>query len=474
MMWAKRVRATYRVLIGTAVALGLTHASPAGAAISEVVRGAHFLPSGGPVLWGDGVAWGERSSSGAVSLVTVQPGQARRTLGEVSRAQGMSLEVALAGSPERLAVGTREAAICVKCGSEFRSNLYSAPLDGPLLHHAGPCASNTPMRDFDVNGTLLVGRDAGCRYAVYDLAQSSEPQFELPVNIRAPRVAGRYLAWLEGPEEASFASTSDIIVFDTSGQRALYRVPANAMSGPVRGLDVQEDGKVALVYLAQGARGGVTSKVGWASPEDPRLHVLPLAPRSVYSIRLADDQIGFVRGESSFANGQIGVADLAGSSKLLASPVEGDTMVERFDFDGRRLTWVQPGCTNAIVRTMEVTDAPEVRGPRSGCRLRFARPPRPVGHGRVLVALDCRGFHGGCATRRVLLRGRLRSGQRITTLGVGTERFNESRLLVTLRAAAREALRRRGYLRVRATARIIDATGLAERRSTTVVLRTNR
>jgi len=447
--------------------------SHAAVALGQTVRGEDFLPAGGPVVWETGLAWGERAAAEEIQILGVGSPEARRELLTL-RPVGPNkrLHVELAGSATHLIASATEAEACVRCLSEPRSTIYSRRPDGSTERLAGTCAINSGLRDFDLSGALLVARAATCAYARYDLAQSNQPQSELPTNIRAPRIAGRYVAWLEGfSDEPSFASTSDLVVHDSTEQRELYRVPAAAIPGPVRSLDLQADGKLAFVYATLDG-GRVTAHVAWASPQEPHPHPILLPGRRQYAVRIASDRLVYVGSDRErFRDGAIGFADLDGNAQWLASPVTDEGLAERFDFDGQRLAWVHPGCTYASIRSMRVTDPPVLRGERAGCALRLSRPPRRQRDGRWSFLLDCRSFVGQCGTRRVVLRGALQRGQRPRILGVGTTRDFSHRVSVALRPGARRVLRRRGYLRVDASAVITDASGERERRSRAVRLR---
>jgi hypothetical protein len=471
-----RAGAARRTLVaGLVMAAGLG-CGFAHAATSDPVQGREFLPSGGPALFGDGVAWGERQRVSAVSVVTRTSDGQRRRIGELTATSATDrLWLALAGSSRRLALASFDTAICIRCGVTVQTAVYQAVMGGPLTQLAPACSVLSSLREFDVAEDLLAARDSGCRFAVYDLERATEPQFELPADARAPRVAGSHVAWLTGfHDEGTFGSTSDIVVFDLDEHRELYRVAAGDVPGPIYSLDLQSDGKIAIVFRTLAPGHKAFEHVAWASPEEPRLHVLPLPPRLVYQARIAGDEIAFMAGDGDrFSDGVIGIAALDGTSRSIAAPAQGRFGGDDFDFDGRRIAWVQAGCTRALIRTMASNEPPVLGPPRTGCKLELVGRPRLDARGRVRLTLGCTGFDGGCATKRVVLTARAgRDGGVKTTIGVGRTRDYERSFTVTLHRDARRVLVRTGRLRVTATAVIASLTPRSERRSTSFVVRT--
>lgn len=88
------------------------------------------------------------------------------------------------------------------------------------------------------------------------------------------RIAGRYVAWLDGPYRDVPGSVYDIVVYDRMTDGELYRVSRNELDGSPISLDVQEDGKVAL-RLA-GRQGTPAGKV-FFRPNPVRVRLSPAA-----------------------------------------------------------------------------------------------------------------------------------------------------------------------------------------------------
>ena len=138
------------------------------------------------------------------------------------------------------------------------------------------------------------------------------------------RISGRYVAWLGGAYSYTFGNTVDVVVYDRFVGQEVYRLPRADIPGTIHGLDVQDDGKVAIAY-----ENGTTDLnpvvVGWASPQEPRLHRLPLPPRGEYGLRIAGDQIAYQAGVArnfTIQRADVGIVDLAGRTRLVpATPM---------------------------------------------------------------------------------------------------------------------------------------------------------
>lgn len=452
------------------------------------VGGVEFIPPGGPVFAGDQVLWGEQRPDRGITLVAAEPAGERRSLAEFpNEMRGGRLTVSsLAASSLRIGIAIRfRPPPCIKCGGSAEASVFTGGIDRPFERVADRCAIGNPMRDLDVSGDALVARDSACVYSVQEFGGDAEStSLQLPSDIRAPRIAGRYVAWLS---KHQMFEGSDVVVFDRVSGLEVYRVDARHFPNRVVGLDLQEDGKVAVVYERVFRRRDGTytggERVGWASPQEPWLHRLPLKLAGHYAVRLADDRIAFIRGKSrAVVNGEIGVTNLNGRGRILGFPVDDEAFIERFDFDGQRVAWVQAGCQNAVIRVQPISAPAQIGRARSGCRLLFTHPPKLVRRDLVRVVLDCRGFRGKCGAERVTLRtaGRVRTERgRRRTMWLGTGRTRPRRDLrrlidVPLSRAGVELLRRRGRLRVRAIATIFDGVGQRERRAATFTLRARR
>jgi hypothetical protein len=309
---------------------------------------------------------------------------------------------------------------------------------------------------------------AGVRSAVVrDMANASQREVYEGAGFGV-QIAGRYLAWLENPQisgEAPFAHRYDVVVYDRVGREVAYRVPASATGGGVYNLDVQDDGKLAVAVARRSKGGGFRARIAWASPQSPSLHVLPVKPMTNYTVRIAKDTIAFQRGnapEDYVSRAEVGVTSLDGSTRIIARDSEAGLRYRGFDFDGSRLAWWAYGCRRARIEVVSATAAARGRAPRAGCRLTFRKRPRVLGR-RLRLYVDCFGFYSCAVAQATVLtaEGRRRS--------IAEGRGDRIRLTRFGRAAVK-----RGALRVRVEATIVDVAGRRERRVTRAVLRGTR
>jgi hypothetical protein len=351
----------------------------------------------------------------------------------------------------------------------LRRTVLTAAPDGPLETLDQDCnLFGTPdrPRSIDVSGQLVAyGRcvDDGRQEAVVrDYSESMPVEQVIPGGrpLRL-RVAGRYVAWLDDGAGQVYVR-SGIVVYDRLGASLAYRIPKDAMPGEVHDIDIQDDGKVAFSYAAPGGM-----KIAWASKSEPSPHTLSLRARASYEVRIARDQIGFEAGRSGGAGeitlADVGIADLSGHARRKGNLAEGSLFSDDFDFDGTRLAWWTYGCTHAFVRVVSAAGAAAINAPRSGCPLRFSRPPSVAG-GIVQLHIDCFGFSGeACDTRAVRLF--FRRGDRHTIVGRG-----RSAARVKLTPAGKGLLHRHRRLRVSAVATLSDDGGRREHRAADLIL----
>jgi hypothetical protein len=276
-------------------------------------------------------------------------------------------------------------------------------------------------------------------------------------QIHGLRIAGRYVAWLEGGSPQVY-SPSGIVVYDRVLGMVVYRVPRAVMRGDVNELDLQDDGKVVFSV------GALRGQVAWASPAQPSPHVLGLPYRQNYEVRIAGNRIGFEAGvQPSFGeriSADVGVTDLAGHWRRLGNFAEGSLGTDDFDFDGQRLAWWSFGCTRAFIHIVDANGPAAISRPRSGCRLRFTRKPS-IADGGFRLHLDCFGFaRDSCYARHL----------RLTFRGLLVASGN-SALRVALTRSGRRLLRRHHVLHVRASAILRDEAGRREARKGPLTLR---
>jgi len=287
-----------------------------------------------------------------------------------------------------------------------------------------------------------------------------------------PRVAGRYAAWVHD---------GAIVVYDWQSRSEAYRVRLFAKGvGGAGAFDLQADGKVAFAY----ADGSPTGKLGWASPEAPQPHPLPLqlARFGQVELRLKRDVVAYLRSPivAGSARAELGVVSLSGHARTLVRPVEAQDGAELFDFDGERLAWVERSCAGPRVAfaSLEALTASPRGGRLPRCRLRLRGRPRLTRSRRSLVVrFDCTGFYSPCFHKRREVRTargyrladrRLRRGTRITLPSPFPNTSTGARL--QLNKTGRRLLRARRAVRVQVAARVGDEFH-TPRRQTHVTLR---
>lgn len=365
------------------------------------IAASEFFPVFGPRLSGETVLWtvprrdlgyvmkrGSAASGARESILTVRgrrdrrvalrwvasPGQVmlQHSLVDTSAARGdarLAIDLGISrllpgGELERLASGTIE-------------NVGSFDLDGSVGVYPAEEPGTALVRDFSEPG-------------------SAPDRFGGVGSVL--NIADRYLAWIDGTE---------IIVYDHVARSELYRVTLPNGGGLS---DLQADGTVALNYPVE-VGGGVKRKLGWASLSEPFLHELPVAPAGSYGAKLREDMVVFERNEGTLvqtAKGELGYVRLSGGSeKILASAVEtaGGTD-DLFDFDGRRVAWLDRTCSGARVRVAQLADLiakPRPAG-RNRCRLKLAGWPRLDRGGDLRLPVSCMGFERDCVVAGATLR----------------------------------------------------------------------
>jgi hypothetical protein len=361
-------------------------------------------------------------------------------------------------------------------GNAFARDVLTAPMGGEFEPIAERCPvfSGSPdlLRGVDVSGQAVAyqGCDANGQRESVVRDYSGAPPLEQAVPSSPAgglRIAGRYVAALEDDAYEAL-NVSAVAVHDRFTGELVYRLTKETTGLGVHSLALQEDGKLAFSFGDSG--GG--QRVAWASPAEPYPHVLALPRRNNYVVQIAGDQIGYQAGrdapEGLITRAVIGVADLTGRSRRLGTHGEGATYLENFDFDGERATWWSYGCRSVRIHVVRVDGRPTLAKPRAGCALRFTRPARVQARSRVRLYVDCFGFAGDkCSARRLSIT--TAAGGR-TVIARGSRQAR-----VRLTDAGRRLMARRGRLRVRVAAVLVDETGRHEpRRGKTTLQTTHR
>jgi hypothetical protein len=429
-------------------------------------------PIGGPALGGDGVAWVERRSGGAEVRLARFGGPVRQiqVLDESESRVGFAPMEASSSrvlvAPHRFQGGPR---LYHFAGTDVFAGAWGEPLRQvrPLCEAGGDISTDV---DGDLIAYLRCAPDpvpsGYTRTAIVTDFSSDPPNSQTVENAGfGLRVAGRYLAWLERyrPPGAVYALPYDVVVYDRVAGKLVYRIRAAALKEGVRSFDLQADGKLAIAFAVYPHRyGQAVTRVGWASPVAPKLHVLPLPAAQSYSVRIANNTIAFARSRDpsgSVVNAKVGIATLGGRFRTIVRNAEVSQWFLGFDYDGRRIAWLSYGCSTARV---EYLDASAQSGPglhRQGCRLTFLRPPTILNGKTLKVDVDCFGFEA-CIVQR------LTATRRTNTAVVARGRDDQA----ALTPLGRSLLRRDGHLNMRLTAIITDGAGRRESRSVRVVV----
>jgi hypothetical protein len=458
------------VAIVGALTAGAALAAPAGAAVPAGIPTPE--PRAGPVLAGGAAVWAAELDRHGFRLLTGRAGGSATELLAVPAGPGRIVIPSLAASPQRTVMSYATGSRATRGGTSFeRRTVLTLGADGRRETLDEDCRiGGIPdiPRLVDASADAVVFprcEPSGHRAVVRDYAGPAPVDQHVPAaKLAGLRLAGRYMAWLDGPP-GDVNNRADVVVHDRLSGTEAYRIPQAAI-GELHSLDLQADGKVAYSYAAPGGR-----RVAWASPSEPRPHVLPLPARESYEVRIAGDRIAFVTGvqpgAGSLTLGEVGVADLAGRARAVGNLAEGSLFTDDFDFDGERVAWWSFRCTDAVIRIASADGPDTSTGPRSGCALRFERPPR-LKSAWLRIYPDCFGFGlEACEARDVRLTARAGGGRLVVARGRTGDR-------VDLTRAGRALLRGRPRVVVRVSAVLVDDAGRRERRAGRLVLRRRR
>jgi hypothetical protein len=428
-----------------------------------------------PVLAGGRAVWVERAPQGAVQLVAAPDGHDPRVIQLVRPDQapaGQYLSVALAASDETAVVQTYASTNNGFGAVPDYTELLAGSPDGPLQTHGRCRGEGVPLRSVDASGGAFVWRqcDGGLGHVeIRDSTVGAPAAAAVGQGGFGARIAGRYVAWLDGDRPYTglgSANETDIVVYDRIARAEVYRIPRDALPGPVQSLDIQEDGKLAFAY--QVTYPTRTSAVGWASISEPSVHRLPLAPMGSYDVHIADDRIAFQRGKVIHGivvpNAEIGISDLAGNTSTVARGTDDLLFQESFDYDGRRVISHVLGCERRKLIIRSATYLAASTDQRR-CPLKLLR--RPVyRRGVVTLRLGCGALLPPCG-----FNVRLRTaGHHSQPLGKDTSN-SPNPVRVKLSPSARRLLARRGMLRLAIAADLFDGVGRPSIRRTTAILR---
>jgi hypothetical protein len=436
-----------------------------------------FVPLGAPALAGDNLLWAQRRGSGFELMQRTSSGTVRSVLSRQGTS-GRRAYARLEASPSHFVLETSQSvpSTCVKCDPPLPLLTIEAGTLGGIVEPLGStCEYDSTLyeRPIDVDGDSFAVHGPQCRHwTAGTFRGDGSPEFApLPDRIVLPRVAGRFVAWLELETHSASQTTGDVVVRDRDSNSEVYRLPRASIDF-LTSLSLREDGTVALSTVSsdKGARAA------WASPAEPFLHPVGAPGDGYDEVRIAGDLIGYHRtrlGLSGAAGvaphsyvSEVGTLTLAGTDRIAGTGVATAFDVfgsrgARFDFDGRKVAWASAGCKHATVHVRTVGDE-LVSSPQS-CPLRLAAAPR-LRDGQVRFRLDCAGFGRRCRAGTVEMTTPSPGGHHVL---VALLRHTSAGPFVTvpLTAAGARAFRRRANRVITISAGIGGPSGRSERRS---------
>lgn len=188
--------------------VAIAAASPAGAA---EIRAA--APVAGPALAGERAVWADQRRDGGfdVRSAPIAGGPAQRLL-SVKGGSTKYYEPRLAASPEVVVVEAIEHERDTRFGTTFAARFtFAGPPSGSLEQLGGRCGLNgqsVRWRSVDAFGNSFAY--PSCESSMIEVRQlgSPLPAEQIPGSGRGLRLAGRYVAWIDGEEAGVSVSTT--------------------------------------------------------------------------------------------------------------------------------------------------------------------------------------------------------------------------------------------------------------------------
>jgi len=329
----------------------LAPGAPALAAEIEAIDRVPILAAG-PAISGDRIAYGisdSHSRSFRVLGSAIDQTPSDLYVRETPTIRGGLLGgVAVALSPTRTAFAFGETAPAAESPSYQRA--LTGLTDAPFAFTAGDAAGRVLVDAVDLSGDILLTTErmsSGARAMVRDLAAGT-PAFDVGDLVLAARVAEPYVAvatrfvdvFNHVNEAFNHVSVTN---WRTGAELYAVDVPVTPPYGVGFGLDVQEDGTIA-VRTANPASTGAAPKVdlAWASAAAPTPHTVATDVGTQIT-RISGGRILFERAHGPRTR-ELATADLAGNVRSASFPMG---YVTGADLDGSKIAFATTTCVYA-------------------------------------------------------------------------------------------------------------------------------
>jgi hypothetical protein len=297
------------------------------------------------VLAGSGVSWLSRTSGDGYALYDARVGHLPRRV-QVYH----SPCCAFAGSSSGVVLES-EGIIDGAPGdgqSSSGTELFAGGIGEPLTSLvACNFGVSTGLGRIDVSGSTIAFERCDQTIEVRSL-DGTQATRTVGSDVHAVRLAGRYVAWLEGTYNLGSAnSDADLVVYDLGREVEAYRIPDALLPSEISGFALQADGKVAFTFDPSANDTNPRELVGWASPAEPRVHKLPLPRRYSYTLNFAHNRIVFARDSKAAKRPleETGVTDLKGHVRLIQRHAVGTGI----DYDGEHIAYAIRACHRYVV-----------------------------------------------------------------------------------------------------------------------------